>query len=285
MSRDLTQPARSRSSIRRGVGSSVRLLFAELTRDESRTIARDGLLVLPVGATEQHGPHLPVGTDSMGAEHVARSAAATVADRFPVAVAPTLWYGSSPHHIPFGGTMSLTAGTFLSVLMDIGRSIARASFRRLFIVNGHGGNHELIGLAARDLALEEGVEVAACSWWHLAAEGLAAAGAREIGRLPGHAGAFETSVVLALEPSLVRNPRPHRPGWVSSVGSIDVPVRVERPGSWEATDGFTDSPAAASEGLGHTFLSVGIDAVAAAMIDFYEGSEGVQGTPDGRDRT
>ena len=51
----------------------MRLLFAELTREESRTIARDGLLVLPVGATEQHGPHLPVGTDSMGAEYVARS--------------------------------------------------------------------------------------------------------------------------------------------------------------------------------------------------------------------
>ena len=99
----------------------MRLLFAELTRDESGKIAGEGLLVLPVGATEQHGPHLPVGTDSMGAEFVARSAAATVADRFPVAVAPTLWYGSSPHHIPFGGTMSLTAATFLSVLMDIGR--------------------------------------------------------------------------------------------------------------------------------------------------------------------
>jgi len=263
----------------------VKLLFAELTRVESRTIARDGLLVLPVGATEQHGPHLPVGTDSMGAEYVARSAAALVADRFPVSVAPTLWYGSSPHHIPFGGTLSLTASTFLSVLMDIGRSIAQASFRRLFIVNGHGGNHESIGLAARDLALEEGMEVAACSWWHLAAEGLAAAGARDIGRLPGHAGAFETSLMLALDPSLVREPRPHRPGWVSSIGSIDVPLRVERPGSWQETEGFTDSPSAASEELGHTFLKIGSDAVAAAMIDFYEGSPSAPGAPDERERT
>lgn len=260
----------------------MRLLFAELTREESREIAGEGLLVLPVGATEQHGPHLPVGTDSLGAEFVARSAAATVADRFPVAVAPTLWYGSSPHHIPFGGTMSLTAATFLSVLMDIGRSIAHASFRRLFIVNGHGGNHELIGVAARDLALEEGIEVGACSWWHLAAEELAAAGAREIGRLPGHAGAFETSLVLALDASLVRSPRPHRPAWDGSIGSIDVPVRVERPGSWQATEGFTDSPSAASEELGGTFLRIGIDAVAAAMIHFYEGSPSGQGTPEER---
>jgi creatinine amidohydrolase len=263
----------------------VRLLFAELTREESRTIARDGLLVLPVGATEQHGPHLPVGTDSMGAEYVARSAAATVANRFPVAVAPTLWYGSSPHHIPFGGTLSLTAGTFLSVLMDIGRSIAHASFRRLFIVNGHGGNHEMIGVAARDLALEEGIDVAACSWWHLASEGLAAAGAREIGRLPGHAGAFETSLVLALDASLVRSPRPHRPTWDSSVGSIDVPMRVERPGSWQATEGFTDSPAGGTAELGHAFLKIGIDAVATAMIDFCEGSASALGAPNEKETT
>ena len=251
----------------------MRILFAELTREESRTIASDGVLILPVGATEQHGPHLPVGTDSMGAEYVARSAAAALADRFPVAVAPTLWYGSSPHHLPFGGTMSLDAGTFLAVLMDLGRSLARAAFRRLFIVNGHGGNHELIGIAARDLALEEGIEVAACSWWAMAHRDLASAGAAEIGRLPGHAGAFESSVVLALDAALVREPRPHRPEWSSPLlGTVDAPVRVERPGSWEATDGFTDSPSRGTAELGRTFLDIGVDRLTEAVADFYRGS-------------
>ncbi|MDE0169890.1 MAG: creatininase family protein [bacterium] len=251
----------------------MRILFAELTREESRAIARDGVLILPVGATEQHGPHLPVGTDSMGAEYVARAAAAALADRFPVAVAPTLWYGSSPHHLPFGGTMSLDAGTFLAVLMDLGRSLARASFRRLFIVNGHGGNHELIGIAARDLALEEGIEVAACSWWAMAHHELASAGAAEIGRLPGHAGAFESSIVLALDATLVREPRPHRPEWSSPlIGTVDAPVRIERPGSWEATDGFTDSPSRATAALGRTYLKIGIDRLTEAVSEFYMGS-------------
>lgn len=251
----------------------MRLLLSELTREECRSIARDGVVVLPVGATEQHGPHLPVGTDAMGAEYVARRAAADVAEQFPIAVAPTLWYGSSPHHIPFGGTMSLDAGTYLAVLMDLGRSLARASFRRLFIVNGHGGNHELIGVAARDLALEEGLEVAACSWWALAFNELAAAGAAEIGRLPGHAGAFESSVVLALDAGLVREPRPHRPDWESPlIGTVDAPLRIERPGSWQATDGFTDSPSNGTAELGHAFLKVGIDELAAAMAEFYYGS-------------
>lgn len=251
----------------------MRILFAELTREESRTIASDGVLILPVGATEQHGPHLPVGTDSMGAEYVARAAATALSDRFPVAVAPTLWYGSSPHHLPFGGTMSLDAGTFLAVLMDLGRSLAKASFRRLFIVNGHGGNHELIGIAARDLALEEGIEVAACSWWAMAHQDLASAGAAEIGRLPGHAGAFESSVVLALDATLVREPRPHRPEWSSPLlGTVDAPVRIERPGSWEATDGFTDSPSRGTAELGRTYLEIGVDKLTEAVAGFYEGS-------------
>ena len=254
----------------------MRILFSELTREECRSIARDGVLVLPVGATEQHGPHLPVGTDAMGAEYVARRAAEALAGQFPIAVAPTLWYGSSPHHIPFGGTMSLDAGTYLAVLMDLGRSLARASFLRLFIVNGHGGNHELIGVAARDLALEEDLEVAACSWWALAFNELAAAGAAEIGRLPGHAGAFESSVVLALDATLVREPRPHRPDWESPlIGTVDAPLRIERPGSWQATDGFTDSPSNGTAELGHAFLKAGIDKLVAAIAEFYHGSNTV----------
>ena len=258
----------------------MRTSFAELTREESRTIAGDGVLLLPVGATEQHGPHLPVGTDSMGVEYVARAAAAVLADRFPIAVAPTLWYGSSPHHVPFGGTMSISAGTFLAVLMDLGRSLARASFRRLFIVNGHGGNHELIGVAARDLALEEDIEVAACSWWALAADELAAAGAREIGRLPGHAGAFESSIVLALDASLVREPRPHRREWSTSLtGTVDERIRIERPGSWQAIDGYTDSPARGTAELGQAFLRVGIDKLVAAVTEFFHGSRTVDVAP------
>ena len=257
----------------------MRVLFSELTRDESRTIARDGVLILPVGATEQHGPHLPVGTDAMGVEYVARAAAAALVDRFPIAVAPTLWYGSSPHHIPFGGTMSLDAGTFLAVLMDLGRSLAQASFRRLFIVNGHGGNHELIGVAARDLALQEDLEVAACSWWALAFDELASAGAGEIGRLPGHAGAFESSIVLALDASLVREPRPHRPDWSSPIMStVNASLRIERPGSWQAIDGFTDSPSNGTAELGRAFLKTGTDKLVAAVTEFYNGSSSVQVT-------
>jgi creatinine amidohydrolase len=249
------------------------LLFEEMTREALRVVAPSALAVIPVGATEQHGPHLPAGTDAMHTEHVARSAAARVAEHTPVVVTPTLAFGCSPHHLPFGATISLSAGTLTQVLRDIGSSLAGAGFRRLFIVNGHGGNDELIRLMARDLALELGVSAAAGSWWAIAKDDLIAAGAAQCGRLPGHAGAFETSVVLALRPDLVAATRPHRES--SATGDplgFWSACRVETPGSWQAIDGYSDSPDRGSPERGRRFLEAGISAVAAAMLGFVETS-------------
>ena len=94
-------------------------------------------------------------------------------------VTPTLAFGSSPHHLPFGATLSLTTQTFNSVLHDLCTSLMGAGFRRIFILNGHGGNHELIQIAARDLALAYPVSVAAGSWWAIAWDALVAGGACE----------------------------------------------------------------------------------------------------------
>jgi creatinine amidohydrolase len=77
----------------------------ELTRSELRKIAPESLVIFPVGATEQHGPHLPVATDSWAVEHIARAAASEAAKEIPVLVAPTMPFGSSHHHLPFGGTI------------------------------------------------------------------------------------------------------------------------------------------------------------------------------------
>ena len=173
---------------RDGAMPPVPLLFEELTRVELREIAPAALAVLPVGATEQHGPHLPSGTDAMHAEHVARAAAAQIAARTPVVVTPTLAFGSSPHHLPFGATLSLTSQTFSSVLHDLCTSLIGTGFRQIFILNGHGGNHELIQIVARDLALADPVSVAAGSWWSIAWDALVAGGACEAGPLPATPG-------------------------------------------------------------------------------------------------
>jgi len=247
------------------------LLFEEMTRDALSAIAASALAVVPVGATEQHGPHLPAGTDAMHAEHVARGAAARIADRVPVVVTPTLAFGCSPHHLPFGATISLSAGTLARVLHDIGVSLAAAGFRRLFVVNGHGGNHELIQVAARDMALQLSISVACGSWWAIARDTLVAAGAAQDARLPGHAGGFETSLMLALRPGLVAEPRPHRD--VSAMGdplAFWSGTRVETPWAWQSIDGYTDSPARGTAERGRRFLEAGMQAVAEAMLGFME---------------
>ena len=251
--------------------SQVPLLFEELTRVQLREVAPSAVAVLPVGATEQHGPHLPSGTDAMHAEHVARAAAARVAAQIPVVVTPTLAFGSSPHHLPFGATLSLTSQTFGSVLHDLCTSLIGGGFRQIFILNGHGGNHELIQVAARDLALAYPVSVAAGSWWAIAWDALVAGGACEAGRLPGHAGAFETSVVLALRPELVHEPPPHRDDFpASDPRGFAAAYRTETPDAWLRIDGYSDSPDRGTAEQGSRFLELAVGVVADALLGFAE---------------
>ena len=111
--------------------------------------ARDGsLAILPIGALEQHGPHLPVITDTISASTVAIAAARLVADDMPVAVLPGLWLGMSEHHLPFGGTISVDYATMRAMLNCIARSLVSGGFKRLLIVNGHGGNIDPLAVAA-----------------------------------------------------------------------------------------------------------------------------------------
>ena len=245
--------------------SARRLLLAEHTRVECRELAAAGaVVVLPIGATEQHGPHLPVGTDTLQVEHVVLEAVRRADAGVPVLAAPALPYGCSPHHVPFGGTASLSSETFLRVLVELGGALAESGFGRLALVNGHGGNHQLTSVAARDLALAHDVDVAACSWWHLAADRVVAAGALERGRVPGHAGAFETSCVLALRADLVASELPRRDPAPHSVAYRD-PLQLEQHGSWAAIDGWSDSPASAGAEHGRMYLDLGAEAVAEAI--------------------
>ena len=115
--------------------------WARMTAPELRALAGrpDALAILPAGALEQHGPHLPVITDTTSASAAAVAAAEAVADEMPVAVLPGLWLGMSEHHLPFGGTISLDAATYTAMIGAVVRSLKALGFQRLLIVNGHGG--------------------------------------------------------------------------------------------------------------------------------------------------
>ncbi|MBX3069332.1 MAG: creatininase family protein [Thermomicrobiales bacterium] len=246
-------------------------LFQELTREALNARARAGaIVVLPTGATEQHGPHLPVGTDTYAVEHIVRRAAATIAGQVPVIVAPTVPFGCSPHHLPFGGTLSFSTSTYYALLTDLMESLITDGFTRAMIVNGHGGNHEIIQLVVRDLALKHPVNLAAASYWQMAGAALQEISQAPGGRTPGHAGHFETAVIMALQPDLVVEPRPARTDdpSVTDPAELTSRLRIERHGSWQHFDGYTDSPATASAELGHQYVDSAVAAVADAIVQF-----------------
>jgi creatinine amidohydrolase len=246
-------------------------LFAELNREQLRAASKDSIAVVPLGATEQHGPHLPTGTDYFTVEWLAREASQIASAHVPVIVTPALPFGSSDHHFVFGGTISLSTETYYRVLRDVISSLVTDGFTRIFLVNGHGGNHELAQLAARDIALQQPVRVAAGSYWGIAWQALIEVDAHRGRWLPGHAGDFETSIMLSLRPDIVPDDRPHR----DDVGDSDprgfeAPWRDERHGFWKGIDGYTDSPDKATAENGVKFRTAASKALAQAFVQFYQ---------------
>lgn len=242
------------------------LRWTELTREELRRTLPGAVVLLPTAATEQHGPHLATGHDTTIVEEIARRAAEQAGEVATIVVAPALPFGSSDHHLPFGGTLSLRTETYLAVLKDLLRSLVLDGAKKALVLNGHGGNHELNELAVRDIAREErGVTLAAGSWWGIAAPALAADEAFAGVRVPGHAGQAETAMMLALDPSRVRDDRPAR-RVDPSLGTLIPGARIEGEVPWARFDGYTDSPAAATAELGARALEIASDAVAKALL-------------------
>ena len=245
------------------------LLLHEITRREAAARAPEAIIVLPIGATEQHGPHLPLGTDSFIVEHLARAAAQEARATIDVLVAPTLTFGSSHHHLPFGGTVSMATEHYYSSLRDMTESLIASGFRRVFILNGHGGNHELAQLVVRDLALTHAANLAAASYWEIARAALMELGSQAGDVFPGHAGLFETSAILALRPDLVDSPLPQRTSEEMERARMPrLPFRAERYGFWESIAGHTDSPHEATAERGQQLLAAIVPAIAEAFISF-----------------
>jgi creatinine amidohydrolase len=233
------------------------LRWNESTRKELSDALPEAVVVLPIGATEQHGPHLATGTDALLASEVverAVPAAATKAERSFV-IAPTLSYGASDHHLPFGGTLSLSVETLLAVLLDLGRSISAGGGRRLVIVNGHGGNQGVCHAAGSAISVRYGVAVAHLDYW-------AVLGKDSPG--PGHAGEFETSLILGVRPELVREPETR--GVVPAGPSI-ADAGVHSAAVWDDIDGYTDEPARATAADGKARLDSVVAEMTLRLVD------------------
>lgn len=238
------------------------LLFAELTRDQLAAAAPTTTLVVPLGATEQHGHHLPVQTDAVIVEALTRRAVSRASGQVPVLVAPTLAYGCSHHHLPFGGTMSVTTTTYIALICDLVTGLAQEGWRSVVLLNGHGGNDAAIRVAVDRLTNEIrcGASVAATSYW------ITTAAMGSSLTEPGHAGHFETSAMLELAPELVDlSLRPNDPESRTALGRPDVKgAKIGRPGLWEISDGRTDDARTASADAGAAM----VDEISAALAEF-----------------
>jgi creatinine amidohydrolase len=158
-------------------------------------------LVLPLGAIEQHGPHLPYSTDLLIADAAGQAVVDTVGEELDLWLLPSLAYTKSNEHAWDAGTVWLSATTMLAVLDDIGRSLATTGPRKLVLLNGHGGNTALLNVACRELRLKYGFQTFLMHPFVPPDHGGASA-ANELG-IGIHAGMDETSMILHLRPDLV----------------------------------------------------------------------------------
>ncbi|MEM7531551.1 MAG: creatininase family protein [Chloroflexota bacterium] len=177
--------------------------LAHMTSPEIAALDKQsGIVVLPIGAIEQHGPHLPLITDTMLATHALDATLAQLPEDVRVWTLPPQSYGKSNEHINYAGTITLSAETLIAVLHDIAASVARAGFRRLAFLNGHGGNMPLLNMVARDIRVATGL-MTFCI--HGLQYGKPSFGMSKRELTYGlHGGETETSLMLAMAPELVK---------------------------------------------------------------------------------
>ena len=224
-------------------------------------------VVLPVGAIEQHGPHLPVVTDTLTGTTVLGRALARLNRETACWALPPTNYGKSNEHIGFAGTFTLSAGTLIVLITDVAVSAARSGFRRLVLLNSHGGNVPLVDMVARDIRAETQMMVFPL---HLARLGASRELLSEHERLHGmHAGDSETSTTLALAPELVRMER--RVGEVPVVAEgFALPTMPSGvPFAWLTSDfsesGACGNSAMASREKGEQIVELAVERLAAAL--------------------
>jgi creatinine amidohydrolase len=175
--------------------------WSTLRRETLDAMDRRTPVVLPIGATEQHGRHLPLGTDSMILNAIVQKLDGLFGGR--LLMLPCQQIGMSEHHMAYTGTLTLAHETIRRNAMDIVDSVVRHGFGRLLLLNGHGGNQAILGVLGEQIGQRwPKVECMVANWWGPAAERLKKLQEGPLGSV-GHACEFETSMMLAIAPDLV----------------------------------------------------------------------------------
>jgi creatinine amidohydrolase len=242
--------------------------FAYLTWKQVDALPRETtLLVLPTAAIEQHGPHLPLATDTLINSILLGTALQKLPPEASVYALPAVCYGKSNEHIGFPGTLSVSATTFMAVLRDLGASIAAAGFKKVVLFNTHGGNSSLVDVMARDLRAEFGLRM----FCLFGSGGAKFSGLTDQERAYGfHAGDMETSFLLSAIPELVHTGE-YTVNYIADIEKPELlkPENAPATFAWLTRDiapsGVMGDPTPASAEKGARWINEGAERVAAAL--------------------
>lgn len=240
------------------------------------------IAVLPVAATEQHGPHLPLSVDSTLVDGVIAAALPHIAADVPALFLPTQAVGFSPEHAAFAGTLSLKAETLIRLWTDVAESVAATGVRKLVLLNSHGGQVGLMDVVARDLRARLGMLVYSVNWFSLPLTG---ANGEDVNALFGahehrfgiHAGEIETSMTLALKPESVDMAQAQNFASTSEDRARQYPILGNGKSAklaWQMQDynpaGAVGNAAAASAEKGHSVLDAAGRALAQMLAELHQ---------------
>ncbi len=230
------------------------MYLSDLASTTFSALPRHTPIVFPIAALEQHGPHLPLFTDSLLTGEIVRRSELCLTDR--VVFAPVLWFGNSDHHLDFAGTLSAPPRTYLDTLLGLAENVLSHGFRRIVFLNGHGGNdvpgrQALFELRQRHRDRNDLLLLMA-TYWHLADPRQSPA-PQLLQSEMGHACEWETSMILRLAPHLV-GPHTHLPDTTDATPfqpAFRAWTTLER-----SRDGYIGRPAAATAEKGEHLFSV-----------------------------
>ena len=231
---------------------------------------RNAIVIVPIGSTEQHGPHLPTQVDTRLVTEVAQRAARLMSSRHPTLVTPTIPFGMSEHHMSLNGTITLDYATMAGILGCVCHSILRDGFKRIFVLNGHGGNTDGIYTFINEFTVRHRVPLAGGTYWNIAQTEIAQILEKQKALL--HACEAETSMMLALSPELIDRDGLSQvrgdlvPG-LSAIPGVNAGAYRWRQLASRSLSGVIGEAGAASPEKGQRLLQAIASAVAKALLE------------------
>jgi creatinine amidohydrolase len=260
------------------------MLFANLNYPSIRASVEGAVVVLPLGATEQHGPHMAVSTDTDIVTRLAGAAEALLPGS--VLLCPALPFGSSHHHLSFGGTISIKPALYTQVIVDMVGSLLQNGFRRIVLLNGHGGNitpvKQALAVLSSDFDAANAANIALVTYWELGGKPFAGEAPMESPAL-SHACEYETSMMLHLFPEKVWMEKAERARRPASNGY--VPWEDDEPGrgvtlfkqtAWISSNGSSGEPQKATAEKGAHLIGKATEALVTFLEAFAEWGIGGQ---------